>query len=60
MINKINDLPETIDFTQFKDIESDEILEYLELIYKRFPEVRSDIIKHLMEKALDKEMRSSV
>ncbi len=58
MINKFNDLPETIDFTRFKNIESDEILEYLEIIYKRFPEVRSDILKHLMEKALNKEMGS--
>jgi len=54
----INDLPKTIDFTRFKDIESDEMLEYLEIIYKRFPEIRSDILKYLMKKTLDKEMRS--
>lgn len=53
--NPIDDfrLPDKLDLEQFKDTEFSDVLEYLSIIYERVPEVRSDILKNLMNATLD-------
>ena len=53
--NPIDDfsLPDKLDLEQFKDTKFSDVLEYLSIIYERVPEVRSDIIKALINATLD-------
>ena len=54
-INILDDyaLPDELDLTLLKDIETPEALKYLAIIYKNVPEVRADIIKGLLEIAVE-------
>jgi len=51
-------LPDELDLTLLKDIETPEALKYLAIIYKNVPEVRADIIKGLLEIAVESFVRS--